>query len=169
VGLSLVELLVALTIAAILLELAVPTLGRLRAQWAVRGAAGQILAGLQLARRTALTVGQSVTLCPTDDRQRCGLGSSEWMLFTNGPTGSDARREAGEPILREWRLAEGIEVSGTRGYAAYQAQTSAAATVTFSFCHRAHPGARSSLVVSQTGRPRIIRGLPSSASRPSCP
>lgn len=168
-GLSLVELLAALAIAAILLQLTVPSLGRLRAQWAVRGAAGQLLAGLQLARRTALTSGLSVTLCPTADRQRCGLGARDWMLFTNGPAGSDARREAGEVVLREWRLAEGIEVSGTRGYAAYQAQTSAAATVTFNFCHRAHPEARQSLVVSQTGRPRVIRDPPSTASHPSCP
>lgn len=162
-------MLVALTITAILLQLSVPPFARLRARWAVHGATGQILSGLQLARRTALTTGQSVTLCPTGDGSRCSLGSSHWMLFANDPGGSDARREAGEAILREWRLAAQIEVSGTRGYAAYQPETSAASTLTFTFCHHAHPEARQSLVVSQTGRPRLIRDPPSSASHPSCP
>lgn len=168
-GISLVELLVALAVTAILLQVSVPLLGRLRAQWAVRGASGQILAGLQLARRTALSVGQSVTLCPTSDRVRCALRSNEWMLFANREGGLDSRREPGEAILRQWRLPDEIQVSGTRGYAAYQPQTSAATTLTFTFCHRGHPGARQSLVVSQTGRPRVSRDPPSSAGHQPCP
>jgi type IV fimbrial biogenesis protein FimT len=160
-GLSLVEMLVAMGIVAILLTLGVPSLSWLRAEWAVRGAAGQVLAGLQLARRTALTVGQSTTLCPTSDGWHCGLPSRHWILFANSVGGSDARREAGEAILREWRLDPAVTVSGTRGFAAFQPQTSAAATLTFVFCHRARPQAGRALIVSQTGRPRVSPDRPS--------
>jgi type IV fimbrial biogenesis protein FimT len=168
-GLSLVELLVALGIAALLLSLSVPSLSRLRAEWLVRGAAGQILAGLQLARRVALARGQSVTLCPTVDGWRCGFPSRQWMLFANSGGGSDARREAGEPILRQWQLSPAVSISGTRGYAAFQPQTSAAATLTFVFCYGAWPQARRELVVSQTGRPRVSPDRPSTSADPSCP
>jgi len=160
-GLSLVEMLVAMGIAATLLTLGVPSLSRLRADWTVRGAAAQILAGLQLARRTALTMGQSVTLCPTIDGRRCGFPSRDWMLFANVDGGSDSRREAGEAVLRQWRLDPAVNVSGTRGYAAFQPQTSAAATLAFVFCHSAQPQAGRGLVVSQTGRPRISPDRPS--------
>lgn len=161
------ELLVALGIVALLLTLAVPSLSRLRAEWSVRGASAQILAGLQLARRMALMTGQSVTLCPTIDGMRCGFPSGQWMLFANTGGGSDARREAGEPVLRQWQLDSAIRVSGTRGYAAFQPQTSAAATLTFLFCHSVQPQARWTLVVSQTGRPRISPDRPSTSGRPS--
>jgi len=158
------ELLVALTVAAILLHIATPALGRLRADWAVRGAAGQILAGLQLTRRTALGTGASATLCPSSDGVHCGFGSTLWMLFENRPGGLDGRREPGEPLRREWRLPVEVRVSGTRGYATYQPQTSAATTLTLVFCHRLHPEVQRSLVVSQTGRPRVSRPLPASTS-----
>jgi len=167
-GLSLVEMLVAMGIAAVLLTLGVPSLSGLRADWAVRGATAQVLAGLQLARRTALTTGQSVTLCPTTDGRRCGFPSRRWMLFANAEGGSDARRDAGEPVLRQWQLDAAVRVSGTRGYAAFQPQTSAAATLTFVFCHDARPQAGRSLVVSQTGRPRVSPGPPSTSGNPNC-
>ena len=155
------ELLLAMSIAAILLTLGLPALSRLRADWAVRGAAGQLLAGLQLARRSALTTGQSVTLCPSADGMRCGFPSRHWILFANSAGGSDARHEAGESILRRWALDPSVTVSGTRAYAAYQPQTSAAATLTWVFCHSADTEARRALVVSQTGRPRVSRDRPS--------
>jgi len=158
---SLVELLLAMSIAAILLTLGLPALARLRADWAVRGAAGQLLAGLQLARRSALTTGQSVTLCPSADGLRCGFPSRQWILFANTAGGSDARHETGEAVLRRWTLDPAVTVSGTRGYAAYQPQTSAAATLTWIFCHRADARARRALVVSQTGRPRVSPDPPS--------
>jgi type IV fimbrial biogenesis protein FimT len=160
-GLSLVEMLVAVGIAAILLTLGLPSLSRLRADWTVRGAAAQVLAGLQLARRTALMTGQSVTLCPTTDGWRCGFPSRHWMLFANVEGGADARREAGEAVLRQWQLDPVVRISGTRGYAAFQPQTSAAATLTFVFCHGAQPQAGRALVVSQTGRPRVSPDRPS--------
>jgi hypothetical protein len=57
-------------------------------------------------------------------------------------------------------------VSGTRGYAAYQAYTSAAATLTFEFCVVGVPAARRSVIVSQTGRARIA--LPSGNTSQAC-
>jgi type IV fimbrial biogenesis protein FimT len=156
-GLTLTELLVALAIMAILLMFAVPLLSRQRAEAAVQVAADRTVAALHLAREQALAAGHSLTVCPSADSSRCGFGSPEWMLFENLPGGSDARREAAEPLLQRWQLPRGVVVTGTRGYATYQPNTSSAATLTFDFCFAAVPAARRAVIVSQTGRARITR------------
>lgn len=156
-GLTLTELLVALGIMAILLMFAVPLLSRQRAEAAVQVAADRTLAALHLAREQALAAGHSLTVCPSADNSRCAFGSAQWMLFENLPGGTDSRREAAEPLVQRWRLPRGVVVTGTRGYATYQPNTSSAATLTFDFCFATVPVARRVLIVSQTGRARITR------------
>lgn len=154
-GFTLAELLVAMTIGAMLLALAAPGLARQRGAAAVRAAANETLAALQLARRVALARGQSVTVCPSADGSTCGFAGTEWLLFVNAPGGVDSRREAADELLQRWHLPRGVVVGGTRGYAAFQPRPGAAITVTFQFCHRAAAGM--AIVVSQTGRPRVQR------------
>jgi prepilin-type N-terminal cleavage/methylation domain-containing protein len=154
-GFSLSELLAALAIAALLLTLATPAFMHQRARAALRSASGQTMAALHLGRRLALARGQSITVCPSRDGRTCGFGGTEWLLFANGSTGTDARRDGDEELLRRWRLPAGVNVSGTRGYAAFQPRPGAAATVTFEFRHEGAPVAPRSVVVSQTGRPRL--------------
>ena len=154
-GLTLTELLAALAIGAILLMLAVPVLSRQRAEAAVRVAADRTVAALHLAREQALATGRSQTVCPSADASRCGFGPPAWMLFENLPGGSDSRRETTEAVVQQWRLPQGVVVTGTRGYATYQPGTSAASTLTFDFCFSSVPAARRSVIVSQSGRARI--------------
>jgi type IV fimbrial biogenesis protein FimT len=157
-GFTLTELLVALAIMAVLLALAVPGLTHQRAEAALRSATGQTMAALHLARRLALARGQSITVCPSPDGQRCGFNGGEWLLFANDPaSGSEASRDADDELLRRWQLPAGVILSGTRGYAAFQPRPGAAATVTFEFRHAGAPEAVRSVVVSQTGRPRLDR------------
>ncbi|HWL61925.1 MAG TPA: GspH/FimT family pseudopilin [Steroidobacteraceae bacterium] len=165
-GFTLTELLAAMAISALLLGLAGPAFTRQRAQAALRSASAQTMAALHLARRLALARGQSVTVCPSSDGQRCRFGGDRWLLFANAAGGTDSRLEAGEELLRQWTLPAGVLVSGTRGYAAFQARPGAAATVTFEFRHRGVPGASRSVVVSQTGRPRLmVADFPAAAAR----
>jgi type IV fimbrial biogenesis protein FimT len=167
-GFSLIELLVALAVLAILATLATPGLQRLLAEVAVTAAANQTVSGLAAARRNALTTGQTVTLCPTQNLTNCSFNGRQWMLFANQPGGAEGRREPGEVLLKQWPLPRGISVSGTRGYAAYLPQPRAASTLTFTFCHQTLPSLRRSVIVSQTGRARI--SVPASTPLPArCP
>jgi prepilin-type N-terminal cleavage/methylation domain-containing protein len=171
-GFTLLELLCVLSIAAVLLALALPSWRRPLATAAVRAAASQALSGLALARRTALSTGQAATLCLTTDLTRCDLSGREWMLFSNQDGGSLGRRETGETLLRRWPLPRDVQVSGSRAYAWYMPQPRAAATLTLDFCHPGAPAAHRSVVVSQTGRPRISSpALPSNPLGPrrTCP
>lgn len=155
-GFTLTELLVTMAISALLLALATPSFQQLRREAALRTAASQTLAALHLARRLALARGQSVSVCPTVDGQRCAFGGTRWVLFANAPGGSESRLDSGDQVLRTWQLPAGVEVGGSRGYAAFQPRPGAAATVTFEFSYRGSPGAGRSIVVSQTGRPRLV-------------
>jgi type IV fimbrial biogenesis protein FimT len=168
-GFTLLELLCVLSIAAVLAGLAVPAWRQPLAAAAVRAAASQALSGLALARRTALATGRPATLCLTADLSRCDPAGREWMLFSNGEEGSLARRESGEALLRRWPLPGDVQVSSTRAYAWYLPQPRSAATVTFNFCHAEAPAIRRSVVVSQTGRPRVSSGdLPNNATPSHC-
>lgn len=167
-GVTLVEMLCVVSITAILLTLAAPSWRRQRAETAVVAAAGQTLAGLALARRSALASGQTATLCLTQDLLACDHSGREWMLFVNAAGGSLSRRDAGEPITRRWPLPDQVRVSGTRGHAYYLPYPRAAATVTFHFCHPAWPDAGRSVIVSQTGRPRVARTDGRDPSRSNC-
>jgi type IV fimbrial biogenesis protein FimT len=162
-GFSLIELLTALAISAVLAGLGWPMMTRQRAAAAVAAATDRTLAALQMARQQALSTGQSVTVCPSADGRQCAFGGGQWMAFENRPGGRDSTRESGEPLLQRWQLPEGIRTSGTRGYAAYQPATRAAATLTFRFCHERHPELSQSVIVSQTGRPRVSRPNPANS------
>ena len=165
-GVTLTELLVAMGIAAILLMFAVPLLSRQRAEAAVNVATNRTMAALQLARQRALSTGHSLTVCPSADDARCAFGSTNWMLFENLDGGSDSRREPAEPLVQRWRLPEGVIVTGTRGYATYQPNTSAAATLSLEFCFGTVPAARRSIIVSQTGRARVNRPVANARPMP---
>ena len=156
-GITLVEMLCVLSVLGILITLATPSWRRQRAESAVVAAAGQTLAGLALARRSALASGKTVTLCLTRDLMRCDLAGREWMLFANAESGLLAQREPAERMTRRWPLPDQVRVSGTRGHAYYLPHPRAAATLTFNFCHPAWPAAARSVIVSQTGRPRVVR------------
>lgn len=155
-GFTLVELMVAIAISALLLALAGPSFMQQRANAALRTATGQTMAALHLARRLALARGQSVTVCPSEDGRRCGFGGDQWLMFANEPGGSDARVDGHELVLQHWQLPRGVTVSGTRGYAAFHPRPGAAATVTFQFRYRDSTSAMRAIVVSQTGRPRLV-------------
>lgn len=161
-GFTLAELLVAMAIGAMLLALAAPGFARHRGETAVRAASNQTLAALQLARRLALARGQSITVCPSADGVACGFDGHEWLLFANAAGGTDSRRDPADELLQRWFLPQGVVVTGTRGYAAFQPRAGTATTVTFQFCHRAAPDTFA-IVVSQTGRPRISRQNSSAA------
>ena len=162
-GYTLVELLMVVGTVILLACLSMPAWQRGAGSAGVRVAASQMLSGLALTRRLALSSGRPHTLCLTRDEVRCDPGGGEWMVFGND--GGAARRDPAEPVLRRFALPQGVRVSATRGYATYLPRPGAAATLTFSFCHPGAPELRRAVIVSQTGRARIQR----SADAGGCP
>lgn len=83
------------------------------------------------------------------------------MVFVNTPAGIDSRREADEAVLRVWSLPPKIGMTGTRGYVTYLPELRAATTATLDLRHAGLPREVTSIIISQTGRPRVSRVRPS--------
>ena len=163
-GFTLVELLLALTLGALLLGYSV----RFAADWLPRywqRMEAEALAGaLQLARSEAIKRGHRVALCPSLDGRTCS-GSQRWEsgYVTFDDVDDDALRDPGEGLVRV-ASAPGHQVSvrGNRPVADYVSYTAlgtarlrsgALQMGTFTVCR---PGLDAiQVVLANGGRPRI--------------
>ena len=71
-GISLVELMVATAVAAVLTAVAMPQFGALMDSRRANAALQQIVVGLQFARHAAVSLGAPVSYCPSADAATCG-------------------------------------------------------------------------------------------------
>jgi type IV fimbrial biogenesis protein FimT len=106
-GLTLIELLITLVVAAILMAIALPNFSALLAAQRLRAAANDLFAAIDLTRSQAMARGRRITLIPADaDGADWARG---WIVFadTNGNLRPDTDEEI---IVRHEALADGIAV-----------------------------------------------------------
>lgn len=81
-GFSLIELLVAISVMAIVLAVAVPSLDRALTSNRMAGQANQLLLAMQLARSEALTRRRPVRVCASANRSTCGGSWADgWIVL----------------------------------------------------------------------------------------
>jgi len=157
-GLTAFELVVALGIAALLATLAVPGFAGLRRSAALSAAANELIWAFHLARSSAALRGQPVSVCLTRDERTCvpapdvvGLG---WLVYQPE---SQVAAQPGSPVmvLHSFHLPPEITVSATRPAVTFWPVTRAGSTSTFELCDVEGHAPGRSIIVSQTGRPRV--------------
>jgi type IV fimbrial biogenesis protein FimT len=87
-GFTLMELLVTLTIVALLFAIGVPTFRNASLGSRLAAAANDLLASVQLARSEAIKRNVDVTLCPSTDGAACDVGADwdqGWIVVDEGP------------------------------------------------------------------------------------
>lgn len=119
-GFTLVELIVALALAALLAATGVHGLGAWLTEQQLRDRADALLHALRLARSEAIKRGARVDVCPAAGA--CAGGPLPWE--DGWIVVADAARETQPPILRERRAADGITIRGNRPVADYVSFTS---------------------------------------------
>lgn len=102
-GVTLVELIVCVSLLAILVGLAVPSFSGLLSDWRRDSAVREFTGDLQLARSTALRTSRAVVMCATPDGLACANGAASsdwrqgWIVFSdldgNGALGNN------EPVI----------------------------------------------------------------------
>jgi type IV fimbrial biogenesis protein FimT len=96
-GFSLLELMITITVAAILLVIAVPSFRDVIHRNQVSSASNEILASLAYARTEAITRGQLVSICPSADGASCTTGGQTfdpgWLVYTY-PAGAVSANKA---------------------------------------------------------------------------
>jgi prepilin-type N-terminal cleavage/methylation domain-containing protein len=113
-GATLIELLIVLTILAILFAAAAPNVGRMIAGHRATSATNDLIHGIALARSEALRRGRRVYLAPSGARWRDG-----WVVFIdrndNRQYDGPASGVADELIARHVALADSTQIANTSG------------------------------------------------------
>lgn len=98
-GFTLIELMIAVALVAILLATAVPALDDFTNNSRQTGAINDFVSAMHLARNTAITTNSRVTMCPSAGGANCELTgwNSGWIVFRDA--NSNGNRDAGETIV----------------------------------------------------------------------
>lgn len=167
-GVTLPEMMVVVTIVAVLCVVAVPAMTRWIEDLRAGALANSLLSDLQLARSESIRRGYPVVACvATDSRCRSeGNWEQGWLLFAD--INNNAMRDAGEEIIRQTRVEpHGWRLWGNgpvRFYVSYHplGQTrlinGAFQAGTLTLCLPSQPNATSRrIVINSRGRPRTER------------
>lgn len=168
-GLTLVELIVAMAVAAVLVTAALPSMHQLLATSALDAATRRLFAHIQLARTSAVQMRSIATLCPLDARAgsgtraetRCG---DDWRngygVFIDRD--GDTVLDEGDSVVAIEDAPKGVQV-GWRAFRrrnALQFRPDGATHLsngTFTLCAATHPPVARRLVVNVGGRVRTER------------
>jgi type IV fimbrial biogenesis protein FimT len=150
---------VGLGVAAVLAGLAAPGFAAFRRSAGVSSAANELVWALHLARSSAVLRGLPVTVCLSRDERTC-LQSTEgaaegWLVFQAAGQTLAAPAAPSGPVLHSFRLPEAVTVHGTRPAVTFWPVSRAGTTGTFEICDEERRTPGRSIVVSQTGRPRV--------------
>jgi type IV fimbrial biogenesis protein FimT len=124
-GLTLIELMVALALLALLATLAVPSFQRQIASANVTNAANELLLAASRARTEAIRLGARVTVCKSSDGTQCDTTSAGWetgwITFvdpTRNATGP-ASVDTGETVTFAVSALSGVKILGNGDLANY--------------------------------------------------
>lgn len=161
-GLTVIELMVALAIIAVILTSAVPALGRMIQEQRVTAATNQLVAHLQYARHEAVFRGVHVAACPSTNGVQC-TGGNRWDQGFIVYADPDNSRQPGsiDDILRVVGTDELLLLhSAGRTRVRFQAHGGAYGTnLTIRVCDRNQQASPRAVIVSNPGRIRSTRDV----------
>ena len=177
-GFTLMELLITLSIAVLLMTIAIPSMQGFIAGARLDAGVTALTSLLQFARARAVELNHSITICPTTGKQQCGEANS-WnrgiMVFVD--RNSNRRRDIDETLLRYHPMNEQLLVySGTtpdktgrsRKRVVFTPSGSAAGhTISIRLCPRNSDIEPRVVIVQNSGRIRVST-TDGSGKRPEC-
>lgn len=125
-GISAIDVLIGMSVLALVVLLAVPGSSLLIEQYRLRSASSQLVNDIYLARSEAQNRASTVRVCPSDDGRHCrtdGDWNHGWLVFSDGN---------GDGLVQDIELLEAFQAPGghVRILASGAAQTTAAFTST---------------------------------------
>ena len=110
-GVTLIELIVCVSMLAILIGLAIPSFATALSTWRRDNAVGDFMADLQLARSTAIRTSKVVVMCVSAGGNACDASNDwrqSWIVFSD-LNGNDAR-DANEPLIAQHGPVVGLQL-----------------------------------------------------------
>ena len=165
-GYSLLELLMTITVAAMILTLGLPSFSALKARNSQRVELNALFHAVHLARKASIMRKQVVSLCPSADGVSCEPGrdwSRGFLVFENSDRDEPPERDDGEIMLYRHRASPSLEIAANRQGFTLRATVLRATNGTLVVCDRAGRVTPRALVISYTGRPRVAGRTPRGA------
>lgn len=128
-GFTLIELMVAVSVLAIVLGIGVPGFQELIQNNRITTQANEFVAALNFARSEAIKRGIRITLCRSSDGSNCsdsGNWDQGWIVFVD--TNNNASVDGGEPILKVYSSLRASTLSGNTNVAGYVSYVSSGFT-----------------------------------------
>lgn len=160
-GFTLIELLVSLSIAGILITVAIPSLSHTLAKTRLRTQLQVLFSHHQLARSEAIKTNQRITLCKSSNTAQCTPQSNwgeGWILFTDSDL--DKQVNNTDRIIRvQQAISSGLTLSyrgfGSFNYISYFSDGRSTTNGTFTLCNQYGSSEAKSVIISRTGRARM--------------
>jgi type IV fimbrial biogenesis protein FimT len=157
-GFTLFELILTLTLAAILVSIAVPSFSATLARQRQHVEINALFHAIHLARKESIMRRKVVSICPSLDGENCDAArdwSTGWIVFENSDRDSPPRVDSGESVLLRHAVADGVQIQANRSGFTLRATFLRATNGTLIFCDQMRRITPKALVVSYTGRPRV--------------
>jgi type IV fimbrial biogenesis protein FimT len=158
-GITLIELLATLAVALLLISVAVPAFETLLLESRMSSAVNALVRAVHLARVTSHQQVRDVVVCRSADGRRCASGgnwTSGWIVFVNDDGDEPPAVDDGERILQVMQATAVAGVLSNRPAYVLRPMDRRATNGTVTFCDRRGAAAARAVVISYTGRPRII-------------
>ena len=158
-GFSLIELLVALAVVAIVLTWGSPSLRNSTLNARRAAAVNAFMHTLYSARSESLSHVQFVSVCPSPDQKQCSANRDDWaagwISFVNKDHDQPAHVDPGERVLTRHAAVAGVRILANRESLVFRHDSFTGTTATFFFCDERGGAFARAVIVSQTGRPRL--------------
>ena len=159
-GFTIIELMIAIAVLAVILTTAVPAMGRFLEQQRLTAAANGLVAHLQFARGQAISRNTLVAACPSSDGSSCTGGNrwdEGWIVYLD-PQKTGQPAQATDVLRVVQALPEHVIHSGGRHRVRFRGSGVAYGTnLTIRVCARGNPDAARAVIVSNPGRVRATR------------
>ena len=160
-GLTVLELLVALSVIGILATLGIPTFRDLILDLRMTSQINSFVHAIHLAKHEAYKRVAPVALCKSNNGTQCTDDRhwhEGWIVFVNRNRKEPPRVDPGEPILAVYSAYKAGLITGNRRSFVFRPFEIRSTNGTLSFCDQRGPEHARAVVVSYTGRPRVTDG-----------
>lgn len=157
-GLTLIELMLGLAVAAVVFSVALPSMHALQQRHRITATANALVAHINLARLHAVTRREIAVICPSLDRATC-TGDNRWedgWIVFRDPDRDGAPNQPDDVLRVGNGMAQLLIDSAGRTRIRYRPSGWASGTnLTIKLCDPGFPDHARAVIVSNPGRPRV--------------